>query len=410
MQGVIAMLRSTHVIATLCCILLLSAAPARAGEWDLQVSRLCQLETSSGQIYDCGGGYTRAIAATDPVKLVLPDNAAFRALMSELGAIFTPNILAASDTEGYGGFSFSFQFGLTTINPKNYSQDPILDRRDDKTMGRGLPYWRAAKSVNNAAFPGRLREYPDGRPLPQESIDALARMDQELPGTIAPTIAVMIRKGIWMPLPSFELGVGVKHLLGSNMWGPTATAKLSLHEGFQGWPVPAIAVRGSGTRVMGSPDFNLTVIGIDASVSKHFGIADSFNVTPYAGYQFLIMVTDSEQVDATPAINPYEETYPGDPTKWNTCDMNASKGDCSGNFAFADLSNIMRHRAFFGLRANIAFATVSLEYTYFTAGGTDDKIDATTPTAWGGKGEEEVIIPDSAGAQHSWSIAVGLDF
>lgn len=241
-------------------------------------------------------------------------------------------------------------------------------------------------------------------------------MDQELPGTIAPTIAVMIRKGIWMPLPSFELGVGVKHLLGSNMWGPTATAKLSLHEGFQGWPVPAIAVRGSGTRVMGSPDFNLTVIGIDGSISKHFGIADSFNVTPYAGYQFLIMVTDSEQVDATPAINPYEETaraYPNDPTKWNTCDLNASKGDCWGNFAFADLSNIMRHRAFFGVRANIAFATVSVEYTYFTAGGTDDEINANTisdPNDPNAPKWKKVIIPDSAGAQHSWSIAVGLDF
>ncbi len=386
------MLRYTHAFAPVCCTLLLLAAPAHAGDWDIQVSRLCMLKTRSGQRLDCGGGYTKGMADADPVILILPDNAAFRSLMSELGAVFAPNILAAADTEGFGGFSFAFQFGMTQINPKRLSKDPVLDE-----TGEGLPFWRAAKSVSGGAWgTGNIRD----------SAEHIRRLDRELPGAFAPTVSVFIRKGIWMPLPSFEFGVGFRHLLGSKMWGPAATAKLALHEGFQGWPVPALAVRGTGTRVVGSPDFNLTVVGIDGSISKHFGVADSFNITPYTGYQFLIVVGDSEMVDATPIINPYEKTaneFKTDPTMWNTCRVD----DCYGNFAFADLSNIYRHRFFIGFRANMAFATFMAEYTYFAPGNTTDELYTV---GFDGKATKLLTIPDSAGAQHSFEFSVGLDF
>jgi hypothetical protein len=390
--------------AALTCFCLLSSTPAAAGTWDILVSRLCQLERQSGAIMDCGGGYTRNFHDTDPVVKIYPDNAAFRALMSELGVVFAPDMLSPADTQGFGGFTFQVQFGFTKVNPRRNSVDPILDADANGNPTQGHRFWRAAQSVENAAFAkGDIRTDPV----------AIQQIDNQLPPGFAPTMTIMARKGLWFPLPSFEAGVGVRYLMGSQMWGPTATAKLAIHEGFQGWPVPALAVRGSGTRVIGTPDFNLTVVGLDASISKHFGVVSTFNLTPYAGYQLLWIIADSEQVDATPAINPFEElrkAYPNDPSQWDRC-----RGqDCFGNFAFADLATIVRHRAFVGLKLNFYIATLMLEYTYIAPGSRSSTENVLVKTADipanGGVPWKEVEIKDASGHQHTIAFSVGLDF
>jgi len=46
------------------------------------------------------------------------------------------------------------------------------------------------------------------------------------------------------------------------------TAKIALHEGFHGWPIPSLAIRGSGTRVLGTRDFNMSIAGLDFSPNK----------------------------------------------------------------------------------------------------------------------------------------------
>ena len=117
------MLRLSRVTCTVCCavLLLFSAGPAQADTWDLQLSRLCQIYVEKGGPLDCGGGYDPVTHGS--VKKVVPDNQAFRSLMSEMGAVFSPNILAPSDTQGYGGFSFNVEFGWTMINPKKNSAD-----------------------------------------------------------------------------------------------------------------------------------------------------------------------------------------------------------------------------------------------------------------------------------------------
>jgi hypothetical protein len=376
------------LVAAAICLLGAQARLALADTWDLNLGRLCQVQTQSGARYDCGGGYT----GDDPIAgPVIPDNAAFRALMSELGAVFAPNLLAPSDTRGYSGFNLSAEFAWTKVNPHGTAKDPH-PAMDYGSLPQGHYYWRAAQSVSNSV-------YADGN---VRTPAAIARIGRELPPSFAPTIAVMARKGLWIPVPSFELGLGVKHLVGSTMWAPTVTAKVALHEGFHGWPVPSLAVRGSGSRVMGTPGFNMSIAGLDFSMSKHIGLASTFNISPYLGYQLLWIIADSEVLDATPAVDAMGQTavaVGNDPLQMNQC---RASGDCRGFFTFANQSNITRHRFFVGLKANFYVASLLLEYTFFASGAKSDQIatDAGLP----------LTIPDEAGAQHSISFALALDY
>ncbi len=370
----------------------IGATPARAADWDLNLARLCMVRLDNGQTMDCGGGYD---TSKGPLSVV-PDNAAFRALMSELGVIFAPNILNPADTQGIAGFSFNVEMGWTGINPKNRSVDPDIAKIDKNANGEYY-FWRAAKSVSHQTFQtGHVRDDEANN----------SRLRRELPSGFAPHVTVMARKGFWFPVPSFEMGVGARYLIGSRMWAPMATVKVALHEGFQGWPLPAFAVRGSGSRIMGTPGFNLTVAGLDFSVSKHLGIASTFNLTPYAGYQLLWIIADSEVLDATPGIDAMGQTTAvnkDDPSKWHAC----STSDCwSGNFAFDDQSNITRHRFFVGLRANFYIATLMLEYTYFAGGATSDTVYRHA----GGTAIAPLEIADASGSQHTFGFSIGLDY
>ncbi len=353
---------------------------AHAGPWDINLGRLCNIETQSGSTFSCGGGYSTSMATTDPVVRVIPDNAAFRSLMSEMGVIFAPNIATTSDTMGFAGFSFSTEFAWVGINPKKNATDQYI--------GRPLRYWRAAKAVSGVAF------------ADPTNIDVM-RIDQELPSSFAPTFTLMARKGLWLPLPSFELGLGVKHLIGSRMWAPTLEAKLAIHEGFHGWPVPSFAVRGTGVRVMGTPDFNLNVAGLDFSVSKKIGIASTFNLTPFGGYQVLWIISDSEVLDATPAVDGMGQTAAKvtDPVELTRC----QSLDCNANFTFMNQSNITRHRLFLGVKANFYIASLIFQYNYFASGSTSDVIAAQA-------GVRGLVIPDEAGAQHSLNVSLAVDY
>ncbi len=399
------MLRLSQATCTVCCaaLLLLAAGPAQADTWDLQLSRLCQIYVERGGPLDCGGGY-------DPVqhgnvKAVIADNPAFRSLMSELGAVFAPNILAPSDTQGYGGFSFNVEFGWTMINPKKNSADFLHTNpntgADAKTSGHR--FWRAAGSVSDKAFAkGNIRDT-------SQFASEIDRLERELPPSFAPTVTLMGRKGIWFGAAGMELGLGARHLIGSKMWMPQAQVKMSLHEGYQGWPVPAIAVRASGGRVMGTPDFNLNIVGLDGSMSKHFGIASSFNLTPYLGYQFLWFIADAEVMDATPGVDPMNElTKPGGALTGKGRELLQCRHiDCNGNFSFDDQSNITRHRIFVGLKANFYIASLLLEYTYFFKGSTTDELRRYNSVL------NQVVpetIQDSAGGQHTINISLGFDY
>jgi hypothetical protein len=366
-------------------LVLLGSESARGADWDINLSRLCQIRLRNGGTLDCGGGYDPSVDGD--VDRVVADNAAFRSLMSELGVVFAPPILSPADTQGFGGYSMSVELGWTMINPKKLSGDQNI-------TGKHW-YWRAAESVSPNAFKDHDITSPD-------AAAARSRLERELPSSFAPSVTVMARKGLWLPVPSFELGVGIKHLIGSRMWSPLVTAKLALAEGYQGWPIPALAVRGSGARVVGTPDFNLTVAGLDFSISKHVGIGSTFNLTPYAGYQLLWIIADSEVLDATPGVDAMGATAASvgyDPLEMNRCGVQ----DCAGNFTFADQSNITRHRVFFGARANFYIVSLLLEYSLFASGSKSSEVFEK------GTGIK-LSIPDDAGTQHNISFSIALDY
>src|SRR5205807_10614315 len=98
------------------------------------------------------------------------------------------------------------------------------------------------------------------------------------------TVSVYVRKGIWLPFPSFEIGAGATKLMQSDVFAVQVYGKLAIHEGFHDWPIPSLAVRGSGLRVMGASQIDLTMAQIDGEISKSFGVLGTVTLTPYLGF------------------------------------------------------------------------------------------------------------------------------
>src|SRR5437867_2714332 len=125
--------------------LLLCPAAARADDNDLVLSRL-------GQVNSSGTG-------------VVPDNQAYRSLVSELGIVIAPPFNSPADTLGYSGFNFSFDLGFTQIN-------------------HNASYWCATEQSTGCGA------------------------GQEKSTGLIPTVSVFVKKGMWFPVPSFEVGAG----------------------------------------------------------------------------------------------------------------------------------------------------------------------------------------------------------
>lgn len=338
--------------------LLLFTHLAHAGTWDLKLGRLCMLETQNSTDAIRCGSYNPDVHGA--VTSVNPDNAGFRALMSELGVMFTPNVIVPAETMGYNGFNLSLELGMVTANPNR----SVSNAQDD---GR---YWRASESISDSAFADTTL-----------TAEAKSRIDRQLPSSLGSTISLMARKGFWFPGPSFEFGFGIRHLLGSRMAAGVGQVKLALHEGYQDFPLPALAARGTVSRVFGANDFSLTVAGLDFSISKAFGVASTLNLTPYAGYQILWIVADSGVIDSTP----------------NTDFVKSQLDDSNAHFVFNSPGNINRHRIFGGIRANFSFVSFMLEYSYFIAGSDTIVVD-------------NAEIKDESGAQHAINLAISLDY
>lgn len=314
-----------------------SATTAWADDNDLVVSRLGDIVTDNmGQPVDVIG---------DPIL--------FRSLASELGVVMAPRLIEPADTLGFSGFQFSADFAFTSIN-------------------RTRPYWRA------------LQSSPDPNATGSVSHGSSTQA----------TVGAFVRKGIWLPLPSFEIGTGVVHQLDSSHWAGQFYAKFALHEGFHDLPIPSLAVRGAVSRVMGTDQIDLTIPSIDVSVSKHIGINGTFNLAPFAGWNWLLIVPRSEVIDKTPQIDVRD-----DPT------------DANLSFTFADQDTIIRHRFFGGVKLNYYVFALTLEANFALAGsstddrgGTDENCaDTTGPTA-------NCDATDEAGAQSTFTVSLGVDF
>jgi hypothetical protein len=273
---------------------------------------------------------------------VTGQNLEYRTLVSELGVALAPRLLAPADTNGFGGFQFSADVGYTSISAED-------------------SWWRVR----------------DGT------------------GSTLQTLGVFARKGMWLPVPSIELGAGMVHLMDSGLWTGQTYAKLALHEGYHDLPVPSVAVRGAVSRLMGSKEIDLTVASLDISISKQVGIGGTWTAEPYGGWDFLIIVPRSEVLDATPGVDPLA---PG-----NEMDSNL-------DFVFKDQQDIFRHRFFVGARMQYYVFDLTLEAAFALKGSSKDDrtgtdmpctIDATTTSC---------DSTDQAAAQSTFTAALGLDF
>lgn len=173
----------------------------------------------------------------------VPDRAAFNALSRDLGQVLGPRFLAPAETLGQAGFDLGVDLSISTVNS-------------------GADHWRALNG---------------GEPDPFV------------------TGQLHLRKGL--PF-SLEIGATLTHLFDSEMFMVGSELKFSLNEGF--FFLPDIAVRGTFNTLVGSPDLNLATTGFDVSVSKSFGVVGVVSLTPYLGYNQLVVISSSRLLDVAP--------------------------------------------------------------------------------------------------------------
>ena len=260
------------------------------------------------------------------------DDAAFRSVASELGVLMAPKPVDSADSLGLSAFAISADFSVNSLS-------------------NTADFW--TKTTGGASGTGST------------------------PGKFAPTMQIMGRKGLW---PGIEVGAGATHLFNSRMWTFGGYGKVALHEGFHHLPIPSIALRGMFSRLVGAEDMNMTTAAVDVSISHVFGVGKTFNITPYVGYQALMVFARSSVLDITPGTDEYLEGSSG-----------------PNEFVFKDAGFIMRHRPFIGARFIFSVLRLGLEAMVVPGGGRAGSID----------GKE---IKDSSGLQQQYTLSLGLDF
>ena len=252
----------------------------------------------------------------------------FRSLMSELGVAMAPRIPMPADTIGFAGFQISGELGLTQI-------------------GNNKGYWDGVNAVS-----------------PQ------ARNDSRPDNTLT-TIGVFLRKGIWFPAPSFEVGGGVVNLLESQMLSWQGYAKFALHEGFHDLPFPALAVRVAFAYLTGTDQVSLETTTLDVLVSKGFGVLKTLRIEPFGGWSLLMIKASGEPI-------------------------NFAANGLLAIAAFPTQDIITRYRVFGGAKLKFGILAVVAQYELYLAGHSRD--------------EDVISAVDQSGLQNSFSLSTGLQF
>jgi hypothetical protein len=317
---------------------LCSPRSAAADQNDLVMSRLA----------------TRITDSTGRVLTVVGQNLEFRALASQLGVVLAPHLLAPADTLGFAGFQFDADVSQTSI-------DSIQ------------PYWRVLAGTRD---PGGMNRIAHG-------------------AGVLRTVGMFARKGLWFPAPSFELGAGAVHLVGSTIWAAQLYGKFAVHEGFHDLPIPSIAVRGGVSRMMNQRELDLTIGSFDVTVSRHLGIGGTWRLDPFAGYDLLIIVPRSQVIDATPDVDPLA---PG------------NQPDSANDFVFRDQANILRQRFLLGAKLQYAVLQITLEAQFALAGSSLDSRPGTTAACQPGSTTTSCEARDTAASQTTISLSAGFDF
>ena len=312
--------------------------PALAGKNDLVLARLA----------------TRTTDGAGTVLGVVGQNLEFRALASQLGVVLAPHLLTPADTLGFGGFQFDVDASQTSI-------DSIQ------------PYWRVLAGSRDPTGTNRLAHG----------------------ASVLRTIGMFAHKGLWFPIPSFELGAGAVHLIDSTTWAAQLYGKIGVHEGYHDLPIPSVSVRGAVSRMMNQRELDLTVASVDVTVSKHVGIAGTWRLDPFAGWDMLLIVPRSEVIDATPDVDPLQM---------------GMEGDAANNFVFKDQSTITRQRFLVGAKVQYSVVQLTFEAQYALAGSSVDDRAGTTTACQPYSTTSRCQARDIAAAQTTVSVSAGFDF
>jgi hypothetical protein len=313
-------------------------ATAQADVNDLVLSRLAT------RITDSSGRLTGVVG----------QNLELRSLSSQLGVVLAPHLLTPADTIGFGGFQFTVDYSTTTI---------------DQTA----PYWRALQGSPDPAGTMGVAHGP-----------AMMR-----------TVGLFVRKGMWFPVPSAEIGAGAVHLVDSHTWTGQLYAKVALHEGYHDLPVPSLAVRGAVSRMMNQRELDLTVASLDITVSKHIGVGGTWRFDPFAGWNLLMIVPRSEVIDPTPNV---DSTKPG------------NEMDSFNNFVFKDQNTIYRQRFFLGAKMQYYVFQFTLEAIFALKGSSIDDRTGTNDACMPSSTTTNCDSKDTAKFQRTIELSAGFDF
>jgi hypothetical protein len=205
-----------------------------------------------------------------------PNNVAWANMMSELGMAIAPTAFHPARTTGLSGFALTLEASYTHINA-------------DAVDGTGTQYWhKGTKGSTDAATNKFSTE--------NTSPDALLQV-----------YTLKARKGLAY---GFEITGALGYVANTSLWVGGADVRWSVLEGFRTGALgylPDLSVGGGVRTLGGSPKFFLTVVGIDAQLSKPIALADSAVLTPYVGAQRVIILADSTIVDLTPGVDPLQQ-------------------------------------------------------------------------------------------------------
>jgi len=333
------------------------AETASAGRNDLNLINLCpQASSPTLGVKECGWVQRNAAGLVTGVNIDSAGRSNFRSLMSELGVVMAPKIPMPADTIGFAGFSVSGELSLTQI-------------------GNNKSYWNGVNAVS-----------------PQSP-------DASRPDSSLTTMGVFLRKGIWFPAPSFEIGGGVVNLLNSQMLSWQGYAKFALHEGFHDLPFPSLAVRAAVAYLTGTDQVNLQTTSLDLLVSKGFGAMKTIRIEPFGGWSLLLIKATGKTIDFTPLCDSREvaQAAPGQQVSGNcSIAQSGTANDLLANAAFPGQETITRYRAFAGAKLKFGTLAVIAQYELYLAGHSRD--------------DNVISAVDQSGQQSAFSLSTGLEF
>lgn len=347
---------------------------AQAGSMDFALERLVRnpdCRTESGGVVLSGGEVVPCIG----------DSLAFRRLVNAYATAIAPTAMYPARATGYGGFEIVLEGNYTT-------------------MDSGADYLRRGTR-------GSIDETSGN-----------ASTENESPAGLMQLYSVRLRKGFGFGL---EVGSEFGVLTETSLISGGADVRIALLEGFRDGVagfLPDIAGAGSVRTITGTPQAQITVAGVSGVLSKPITIAQSGQLTPWVGYQYLWVFGDSGIIDLTPATDPQQfcnysgNNQPGGPPSPPLQPDRDGSPICNSNSlqAAADFNNsqvfiparIDRQRLFFGMNYQFELFVIGGQFMMDVAPPKDHSVVV--------EGEFEHIDFSEDPQQYSFALQLGASF